>query len=1259
MPVGGSSLTIEATEMSSTPSDEPAPNCPQCSSSMTRRQASRGRNAGGEFWGCSNYPTCKGIIPIGDDVNFEDPKNRTRKVEWSDGTLLRPGWLARYTLGGGRLRAVQLPAGVTERLSPVWVGRDDVDSARATDVRTLRVLGVVRKILQRGPMPPIHPAAERQLLLDLGFGAELDESILPGDLSMSFRNPPTLSLILARTTLGIGSYAIDRSLPFGSPEEMAFLSWVEKELGSGSSQWFTPQARLDKMVYAACKDVQGVIEGDFLVQAPWMQRFIVEIDGAQHEEAVLVDKVADDAAGAIGLDVLRIPTTEVHAGEGPNLDQLRERWKQAPEDAVLPALVLAPVQLHRIVLAIIEGLEAGFLTGSTWSIRLHDSFGGMGGRLEPYLETIAAVDDLWGGDTVSPQRVDVATDGGCWTYIRENGSYHLAEFSASQIDVELFIESDKLPTAPLPTGRTSVPRVVVRSAIVPVNVLDGRGDGVNHRVRPDSHGPHVDRSLRVLLEAIFAKADFREGQLEAIKEILAGRDCTVLLPTGAGKSLIYQLAGLCLPGRTIVIAPLVSLIEDQRDGMAANGIERVVCLTSHELQRGGFSELHDSVAQGDALFILMAPERIQRKQFRDALTQLTARVPINFAAIDEAHCVSDWGHDFRTSYLLVGRSLRTCCDQGDARNPLPLLALTGTASRAVLKDVLAQLEFGVKSPSTIIKPHTFDRSELRFSLRTTTPANAAAILQGELLGLADRSGMTPGQFFSPRANRTSSGLIFCVTVDGGFGVMKATDAAASSIGSRPLLYSGRAPRGIDPVSWEWVKRENAQRFKSNKSPVLVATSAFGMGIDKPNIRWVIHYGMPASIEEYYQQVGRAGRDRKDSDCVLILIEYDEKRDRQLLGEENSLESMRNQQNGIGTSQRDDVTTALYFHLISFQGVDSELAALMVMVDTLKPGSERQDVEIPRETNSDQEQALARLVRLGVVDDYSIPKERAFGVAVAGVSASIVIAQLESYIERSQPGRSKTVLEHLGSQEDLPLRTVIENCARELITFVYETIEHSRRRSVREMWLAARESSTSSLDANPDEMFRKRILDYLSEGEISPIVERLSVLPEFSFSMWRDQLNELRDATTAQEWRGATARLLTSDPTNTGLLLARALSESLSLDRDLEDVRSNVEGAFETGFNRFGISKVVFSDVARWLLGWAADRDLDILATFEIALEHAGYGEQISIHPGVQAARNRDRLNGAIMVNHWHETLVQLDRELGQLLNVQKEGMNHA
>ena len=189
-----------------------------------------------------------------------------------------------------------------------------------------------------------------------------------------------------------------------------------------------------------------------------------------------------------------------------------------------------------------------------------------------------------------------------------------------------------------------------------------------------------------------------------------------------------------------------------------------------------------------------------------------------------------------------------------------------------------------------------------------------------------------------------------------------------------------------------------------------------------------------------------------------------------------------------------------------------------------------------------------------------------------------------------------------------------------------------------MWLAARESSIDSTDANPDEVFRTRILDYLTEGEVSPIIERLSIAPEFMFLRWREQLDDLRDATAAQEWRGATARLLTSDPTNTGLLIARALSEGLSLDRDLEDVRSNIESAFETGLNRFGITEAVFNDIAGWMLSWAAERDDDLLAAVEIAVKHAGFGAVVSTNSDVRTARGRTVLNGAIMVNHWHESL---------------------
>ncbi len=1224
--------------------DSEPPECPECSSAMVLKRATKGPNAGGEFWGCFRYPTCKGIVSrdSGQALPREPSK---RKVELIDGSTLRDGWLIRYTPGGASLRAIQYPKGFAERLAPMWIAREEVDSARVADAPSQRTLGVIRKILQRGSHPPVPPAVESMILSADPRELELEESNLPGDVSYSINGAPDLPSDLARMPFSAIPFPSGSDLPFGSEEEGLFVEWLERELGLGVSGWFMPQAPLHQLAFARGHKVDGEINVDFLATAPWLSPLVVEIDGLQHDNAEAVDAKADALAEQLKFSVIRISTDEIRRGAGSQLDEVRKWWR-APVTQMTVAdmgLALAPTQVQRIALGLVDGCEAGFLNGDSWAIRLHDSLGASGGRLGPYLDILWAVDQLWGGGIVSPTRVEIDDGTERWAYVRGGDGYAPDEHTGIEIDLEIFAEIDKLPTAPLPKRRKGAPRIVLRSSVPLVDVLDGRGDGVSRRVRPDSHGTDLKKPLEILLQGVFAKESFREGQYEGISEILAGRDCTVLLPTGGGKSLIYQMAGLCLPGRTIVIAPLVSLIEDQRDGMQANGIDRVVCLTGHELQRGGFDELHESVAQGDALFILMAPERLQRRKFRDALQRLTTRVPINFAALDEAHCVSDWGHDFRTSYLLVGRTLRECCGQSEGGSPLPLLALTGTASRAVLRDVLAQLEFGSSLPGIIIKPRTFDRSELRFRAMKTLPSEAIGRLQGELEGLADRAGLTPGQFFRSRGDATKSGLIFCVTVGGKFGVTDAADGAMGVLGFSPLLYSGKAPRGRDSRSWETEKRENARRFKENKDSTLVSTSAFGMGIDKPNIRWVVHFGMPSSIEDYYQQVGRAGRDRRESNCVLILIEYDGERDRALLSEDVSLKDMRSRVGELGRTVGDDVTTALYFHLGSFQGVDVELQRLMEVVEAIEPGAERRDVEIPRAEGDGVEQALARLIRLGVVIDYSIPRERTFDVVVAPIQSDTVVKNLAAYVERSQPGRSKILMEQLGDQSRFTTREVIENCGRALIGFVYETIERSRRRSIREMWLAAREASGVPDEVAAEDLLRRRILDYLTEGDISPILETLASGSESDLEKWCDLLDKLYDDATAQEVRGAVARLLTSDPTHTGLLLARACSEALASDRDLEDVVGNLDSMFSGANDRFGLTTHELSDLAYWMVGWATDRDHDVLATFEIAIARAKLTDQVEDHPGLMAARSQDEPNPAVVVNHlWSQMNYLLD-----------------
>jgi ATP-dependent DNA helicase RecQ len=328
---------------------------------------------------------------------------------------------------------------------------------------------------------------------------------------------------------------------------------------------------------------------------------------------------------------------------------------------------------------------------------------------------------------------------------------------------------------------------------------------------------------RAVLAGVFGHAAFRPGQQAVVEAVLSGRDCVGVMPTGAGKSLTYQLPARLLGGLTLVVSPLIALMKDQVDAMARAGL-RATFLNSSlapEERRARVAALR----RGEVELLYAAPEGLEAS-VGGALEGLR----LSLIAVDEAHCISHWGHDFRPAY----RNLQGL----KARFGAPVLALTATATPAVTRDIAAQL--GMRDPALVLG--SFLRRNLRLS----------AVKKGGP-GLATRDAIAA----LVRARRGESGIVYAL----GRRAVEATAAWLREHGARAEAYHA----GLDPA--ERTRVQDA--FAAGRCEVVVATIAFGMGIDKPDIRFVIHRDLPRSIEAWYQEVGRAGRDGAPSDCVLF------------------------------------------------------------------------------------------------------------------------------------------------------------------------------------------------------------------------------------------------------------------------------------------------------------------------------------------------------------------------------------------------------
>lgn len=341
-----------------------------------------------------------------------------------------------------------------------------------------------------------------------------------------------------------------------------------------------------------------------------------------------------------------------------------------------------------------------------------------------------------------------------------------------------------------------------------------------------------------ILKTYFGYDSFREGQGEIIDTILSGRDALAIMPTGAGKSLCYQVPALLLPGITLVVSPLISLMQDQVKSLNEAGIHAAYINSS--LTEGQINKALSFAARGVYKIIYVAPERLETASF----LSFALHTPISMVTVDEAHCISQWGQDFRPSYLKIIDFVEQL-----PGNPI-ISAFTATATEVVKNDIARILK--LKNPNVVVTG--FDRENLYYQVEHLTGKQKDIFIQNYI-----------------ETHPNESGIIYCAT-------RKNVDT----------LYEKLLKQGISVTRYHAgmnndIRKKSQDDFIYDRAQVVIATNAFGMGIDKSNVRFVIHYNMPQSMENYYQEAGRAGRDGEPAKCILLFSTQDVMISKLLLG----------------------------------------------------------------------------------------------------------------------------------------------------------------------------------------------------------------------------------------------------------------------------------------------------------------------------------------------------------------------------------------
>jgi len=1167
---------------------------------MVARTAKQGKYKGKSFWGCSKYD-CKGLIDIEGKVQetggrplapklHANPVQREKKpakpatkrpVKGQDSyaALLTREFHAREYRRGYEAffyQNIAVPSPVLKELShqPKYRNeiqrfsgwRLDLPSGQAPeDQITLNILAGIMKILLRGKITLLSPFAEEEL--NKHYGEPEPRELLPN-----------LSFLFAQESVG-GSSGWWFDGYGANPPEKVFHDVVLPMVHPSGRLCAIPQVYLQCLTKLNDVDETGSKQRvDFLL-TNGNKGLIIELDDSTHVGHDSRDELRAIQTNQGGFPTLRIASSDLANSPKKVAKKVRKQLSDFPEIAenhsVGARMMVMAQLLHQLEISVIMAMWRGVLKPENSLCQVDVKSMGLDREetrllchtlemdLSNMLQNYACLYDGSPEFRISVEPYDAdRTDGGA-----------------------VFTKDDNLD---LPH-----PVVLIHNTFLPFKisvVIPSTNKYVD--IRPDRD------NVRYFLSHIFRKDDFFEGQYETVERALMRLDTVVLLPTGAGKSIAYQLAAFLLPGVALVVSPLISLMDDQLDNLQRAGIDSVIAISSLIENPDTKAKLIEAFGRREYLFAYITPERLQTEKFRIILRDLVRLTQIPLVAIDEAHCVSEWGHDFRTSYLNLGRVARDFCASDN--KPPCIIALTGTASSAVLKDV--QRELQMPPFDSVITPSTFDRRELHFSV-TLCHSDAKAPTLHKLLNEAvpNRFQIEKEEFYSQRDEDAHCGIVFCPHVNGKHGIVLVGAGIRMETGVSAGLYSGKAPEGQNEEGWNIMKKEVANDFKNNRINLLCATKAFGMGIDKPNIRYTVHWGLPPSIESYYQEVGRAGRNRMDSySYVLVSVENEEKH-----SDLFDMDVDHDQLDLKKKEHQDDIDRQMFFHKEAFAGVEAELEYINKVLEKLKISSEPQAYHrkfaVTAIERKKYEKALHRLVVLGVASDYTLDyANNEFGVQVSGIGYDDIVEHYKAYVRGYNVGRVGRELDKIRNLDRSDQNIFIQEMSKTLIEFIYDTVEKGRRKALVEMWGLAKEAAKAK---NQDDTIRERVLRYF-ESTFTPVIEGILTDNDLGFKAIKELIDGYETETGELEGgvrshkdssaiRGQTARHLESTPDHPGLLFLRSLSEVFCRDYDPKSVTGNFFAAMDSLQTRYQANPSQLEEFQVWFLSKLQQRDAPV------------------------------------------------------------------